>query len=216
MSQGDNRTIRARTIALAGLFQAVWLVRQTASGSLRDADATCASMHSLFVTDAASAMAVFGNLRSLRTGLEVLGDQLDGTSGRRDLELTGHVISLMYLARQLLRDRTMSEHIAAGIRRLAVADDGADMDEPARTAGLAALYEQTISTLSPRVMVRGEQSLLENRDTRNRIRSLLLAGIRAAVLWHQCGGSRWRLMFGRRGTLQCAHTLLQEARQSPG
>ena len=216
MKQDHNRTLRARTIALAGLFQAVWLVRQTAHGSPRDAEATRASMQSLFVTDAASVTAVFGGLRALRTGLEVLNDQLDGSAGRRDLELTGHVVSLLYLARQLLRDRTMSEHIAAGIQRLAVAGDEADLDDPARTAGLAALYEQTISTLSPRVMVRGEQSLLENRDTRNRIRSLLLAGIRAAVLWHQCGGSRWRLIVERRRMLECARTLLREIRFGAG
>jgi high frequency lysogenization protein len=207
-----NRDLRSRTIALAGLYQAAWLVRQTARGSTRDPQATHASMQSLFAIDAASVTAVFGGLRSLGTGLEVLSGQLDGTSGRRDLELTSHVISLLHLARQLLRDRTMAEHIATGIQRLADAGADADLDEPARIAALATLYEQTISTLSPRVMVHGEPSLLENAETRNRIRSLLLAGIRAAVLWHQCGGSRWRLIVERRRMLECVRTLLREIR----
>jgi high frequency lysogenization protein len=216
MSRSVNRNLRSRTIALAGLFQAVWLVRQTARGQLRDPDATRACIRSIFATDAASVTAVFGGIRSLSTGLEAMIAQLDAAAGGRDLELTGHVINLLSLARQLNRDRTMSEQIAAGLRQLARPADDADADDPALTGALATLYQQTISTLSPRVLVHGEQSLLENRATQNRLRSLLLAGIRAAVLWHQCGGSRWRLLVERGRMLACARSLLQEIRTGTG
>jgi high frequency lysogenization protein len=55
-------------------------------------------------------------------------------------------------------------------------------------------------------MVAGEQRHLSDPENADRIRAVLLAGIRSAVLWRQCGGVRWKLLF-HRGRLQ------QEARR---
>jgi len=44
----------------------------------------------------------------------------------------------------------------------------------------------------------------------NRIRALLLAGIRSAVLWYQLGGRRWRLVVYRR---RIQHTAANLARR---
>jgi high frequency lysogenization protein len=64
-------------------------------------------------------------------------------------------------------------------------------------ANFADIYHQTISTLQPRIMVIGDQQYLSSPFTVNKIRSVLLAGIRSAQLWRQCGGSRWKLIFAR-------------------
>jgi high frequency lysogenization protein len=58
-------------------------------------------------------------------------------------------------------------------------------------------------------MVRGEPNYLQNPDNQNRIRALLLAGIRAAWLWRQMGGNRWRILFGRQQFLDAAQTYLR-------
>jgi len=87
-----------------------------------------------------------------------------------------------------------------------------DLRDPELIAELAELYSQTISTLTPRIMVHGDPGVLSGTATRNMIRTLLLAGIRAAVLWRQCGGNRLRLIFGRRGMLESCAGLLREAR----
>jgi high frequency lysogenization protein len=42
----------------------------------------------------------------------------------------------------------------------------------------------------------------------NWVRSLLLAGLRSAVLWDQLGGGRMELMFGRQKILTHAHELI--------
>ena len=55
----------------------------------------------------------------------------------------------------------------------------------------------TVSTLQPRIMVKGDGNVLRNADSKRMIRALLLAGMRAAVLWRQCGGNRIRLIFQR-------------------
>jgi len=59
-------------------------------------------------------------------------------------------------------------------------------------------------------MVQGEPLHLENPDTAARIRSALLAGVRAAHLWYQCGGKRWHLLTRQQRLLAAAHKLLEE------
>lgn len=216
MAQTDNHNIRARTIAMAGLFQAVLLVQQTSQGKFRNRDATHTCIKSIFATDAVSVTAVYGELPLLRAGLELLESQLGNVQVRRDMELTGHVITILHLERKLSRNRTMLGRLAEGIeqaRKQAAYFDGLS---PPVIAALAELYQQTISTLTPRIMVRGEPVILANPEHQQMVRTLLLAGIRAAVLWRQCGGSRWRLLFERKAMLHCAQGILQEVSQRTG
>lgn len=83
-----------------------------------------------------------------------------------------------------------------------------DLDDPAVIANLAHAYSQTLSRLTPRILVQGEPGLLKNPEVANRIRALLLAGIRAAVLWRQTGGSRLRLLFRRKRIVRGARMAL--------
>jgi high frequency lysogenization protein len=39
---------------------------------------------------------------------------------------------------------------------------------------------------------------LVDEQMANKIRALLLAGVRSAVLWYQLGGRRWRLVIHRK------------------
>jgi len=200
---------RARAIALAGLFQAARLVQQTGRGQRRDTGATHAVVASIFNTDPADVMAVYGGAAALHNGLEVLNRQLGSNSGERDLELTAYAVTLLALERKLARDRRLLDRLAAGIG--AIARPPADVLNETVITALAGLYQQTISTLTPRVMVRGEPEILASPEAQRMIRALLLGGMRAAVLWHQCGGNRLRLIFGRRTLRAAARALLQEA-----
>lgn len=85
----------------------------------------------------------------------------------------------------------------------------AGFDDPAVMASLAHAYSQTISRLNPRILVHGDPERLNDTDTANRIRALLLAGIRAAVLWRQTGGSRLKLLFRRKRIVESARISLK-------
>ena len=76
-------------------------------------------------------------------------------------------------------------------------------------AKLGQLYQDSISTLGPRIIVNGEQLYLNNEINANKIRALLLAGIRSAVLWRQCGGSRLQFLFGRKAYLRESEVILK-------
>jgi len=209
-----NSAIRDQTIALAGMYQAVRLVQETAQGERRDADATRACIRSILNTDPESAIDVYGDSHALMLGLEVTTGQLGNDSTQRDMVLTGYVIILIHLERKLSRNTDLMKALATGIDRIKGEIKSADELDPDIIVALAAVYRDTISTLQPRIMVKGEESVLRNSDSKNMIRALLLAGMRAAVLWKQRGGNRMRLILQRKQILDCCAELLGEARRA--
>lgn len=204
-----NPAMRHRTIALAGLCQAVRLVQQTATGADREETATTACLKSIFVTDPESVEAIYGNSGNLATGLEILASQLGGR--RRDPDLTRYALLLLHLARKLASNAALLEQIRFGIDAAGEQAGSSGVLHPAVIAALAGVYSKTISTLRPRIMVSGVPGVLAGQQNKDMIRALLLAGMRAAVLWRQCGGSRPRLIFQRRSLLDCCNRLLAEA-----
>jgi high frequency lysogenization protein len=209
-----NADFRDRCIALAGLFQAVRLVQQTARGERRDAAATAVCLGSIFNTDPETTLAVYGDVASLRTGLETLLAQLGSDSARRDMELTGYAITLLHLERKLKRQPEMLRALGDGIGKISAQQESFTHPDSTVTAALAEIYSSTISTLQPRIMVKGEPSILTATDSRNMIRALLLGGMRAAVLWRQCGGNRVQLLFRRKALLRDCRGLLEAARRA--
>jgi high frequency lysogenization protein len=203
---------RNLAIALAGLFQAVKLVQQTATGRYRNSVALDACLAGLFNTEPASADAVFGDLDGLQSGLETALEQINSQGRRRDLELTRYAITILYLERKLARHPSMLEHIRAVIDKSRGLAESQEMTHPDVISSLADAYKHTISTLRPQVLVNGNPDILGNRDNQNLIRALLLAAIRAAVLWRQCGGRRLTLLLRRKTLQQALESLLNEAR----
>ena len=78
-------------------------------------------------------------------------------------------------------------------------------------ANLAGIYTDTLSTFNFRIHVTGNPIYLTNPVNTNKVRALLLAGIRSAVLWRQMGGSRWQLIFGRKQYSEIAKKILLTA-----
>ncbi len=194
---------RERVLALAGLFQAVSLVRAIAHESHCLEAPMAASIESLFRFDAVDAAAVFGGIRGVTHGLEVLQQQLAGRASR-DLEISRYTATVMHLERKLGRNDQLLDKIHQGIvateRQASHYHPGHD----AVIAGLAEVYRGTVGSLFPRVLVRGERNHLELPRNAERVRALLLAGIRAAVLWRQLGGRRIALIFGQKAMAEMA------------
>lgn len=209
-----KHTLQDQCIALAGVYQAVRLVQLTAQGERRDAAATRASIQSIFNTAPESVIAVYGDARALVVGLRTLVSQLANEDKQRDMVLTGYAITLMHLERKLSSQPDLLARLADDIEKIKGEINSSDEDSANTRVALANVYTNTISTLQPRIMVKGEESVLRNSDSKSMIRALLLAGMRATVLWKQCGGSRTRLIFQRRKILGICRMLLQEAGDS--
>ncbi|HHH38339.1 MAG TPA: lysogenization regulator HflD [Sedimenticola sp.] len=203
-----------RCIALAGVFQAAGLASRIAHRGVADSDAMEASLYSLLQVDPESVTAVYGGLQGVVSGLRTLAAQLSG-SDSREVEITRYVIALLHLERKLSAEEAMLERLADGIRVTQARLEHYPLIHPNILAGLAGLYSDTISTLQPRIMVQGDPLHLQNPENVNRVRALLLAGIRSAMLWRQCGGRRFQVIFGRSRQLRLARELLHQAQHPP-
>ena len=195
-------------VALAGIYQAVDLVKQTARKGTSERATFRASIGSIFRLDADSAQAVYGGIAGVKHGLVTLVKQLGGRGLKPDPELTSYAANLMFLERKLTSLPWMLETLRAEIETAKGLAGEDELEDAAVIANLAHAYSQTISRLSPRILVQGEPALLKDAEVANRIRALLLAGVRAAVLWRQVGGSRLRLLFGRKRILDGAKMAL--------
>jgi high frequency lysogenization protein len=178
-----------QAIALAGLSQATDLVRQIAVNGSVDTNSMEAIITSVLKLDSESIEDVYGGLSGLRPGLRVLRSQL---SGNKDFDRNQgrYAASLIFLESKLESSPEMQKKIHAGIETaIAEASEHHILHEDV-IAKIAATYEATLSKISPHVMVQGNQTHLTSASNINKIRALLLAGVRSAMLWRQSGGGR--------------------------
>lgn len=202
-----SKTDHDRVIALAGVMQATDLVRSIARRGQIQADDFEVCMTSLIQVNAPSSIDIYGGADRLLTGLRLLEQQLHNPS---DMELTRYVVTLLRLERKLIRRDDLLGILSAGLQDIIQNLAHFPITHSNTIARFADLYLQTISTLSPRIMVNGVQVHLNNPENANRIRALLLAGVRSAMLWRQCGGSRWRLLVRRNILLRQTRLLLAQ------
>lgn len=187
------------TLALAGICQAARLVQQLAHQGHCDSDALHVSLSSVIDQNPDSTLGVFGGKEAnLRLGLETLLGVLNASSRQGlNAELTRYTLSLMVLERKLYASKgameTLGERIAGLQRQL----DHFDLHSDTLLSAMAGIYVDVISPLGPRIQVTGSPAVLQSPQVQAKVRAGLLAGIRAAVLWHQVGGGRLQLMFSR-------------------
>jgi high frequency lysogenization protein len=194
-----------RMLALAGLFQAARLAQQLAREGRAEASTLAASVQSLLIIDAPTTESVYGGAQGVRPGLELLRDKLaGGNTDTSDVEIARYVIGMIHLESQLRRRPEMQDAVRRGIEatreqmKFFEAAENGETLHPRLVEKLAELYTQTISTLTPRIMVNGEHGHLSNPSIAAKVRAALFAGIRSAFLWHQLGGNRWQLLFSRK------------------
>jgi high frequency lysogenization protein len=191
-------TITNQTIALAGISQSCLLVQQLAKTGTADLSATETSIGSLLKIDSDGVIDIYTSLEHLKPGLLQLKAQLAARS-IADPEQARYAASLVFLERQLSNRPDMLSKIHTGIEvAQAQAESFGGVMHENVLANLGDLYHSTISTLQRRIMVNGEQEFLALPNTVNKIRALLLAGIRASMLWRQCGGARWNFLVFRK------------------
>ena len=197
-----------QTLALAGVMQSARLVQQLARDGKISGAAMETSLETLFKIDSRNVIDVYGSVAGITTGLRTLHKQMSGDTSQQDLEITRYVISLLHLEKKLSRNPTMLKKIANELQRIQGQMNYFSLMHENVLASMGALYQETISTMMPRIIVQGEPSYLSQPANAAKIRALLLAGIRSAVLWRQIGGNRWQLLFGRGAYFKTSKDLL--------
>ena len=193
----ELKTLTNQTIALAGVAQAAALVQQLATRGTCDQDALAASIGSVLKIDSGSVLDVYGGLDGLKLGLKQLQSQMTGYKIDNP-EQARYAATLVFLERQLSSRKDLLDAIRLGVEKAQAQSEHFGLLHENVLANLGEVYHSTVSTLQPRIMVNGDQVYLSRPETVNKIRALLLAGIRSVILWKQCGGARWKFIFYRK------------------
>jgi high frequency lysogenization protein len=208
--------MKDQTLTFAAICQVAYQVQQVSLHSRIDDDDLSLLLNSLIQMSPDNTLAVYGgNIANLRVGLELLIDHLGDSSTNRkgkgkDPVFTRYVISLINLERRLIKQpkkmTLLRTRLEASKRQL----EHYTITSETLMASFASIYSDIISPLGARIQVTGEPSILKQITTQHKIRSLLLSGIRAVVLWRQVGGKRRTILFSRKKIVNTAKELLSE------
>ncbi|MDO6684973.1 MULTISPECIES: high frequency lysogenization protein HflD [unclassified Agarivorans] len=197
-----------RVIAFAGICQAAKLVQDVARTSNCEEAGLSTCLNSILVTSPDQTVEVFGSLEELKLGLGVMNAQLSSQQEKRNAEITRYLVSLLALERRLNKRPDLMNMMGERITQLDRQLQHFNLLDQQVLGGIADIYSDIISPLGPRIQVAGNVSYLQQPVVQHKVRALLLAGIRACVLWRQLGGQRRQLLFSRKNYLQQTSTLL--------
>jgi len=190
------------------MFQAGQLIRQISQEGTADPEPFEASIHSILNVDALTTEAVYSGLQGVAFGLSILKTLFNTTQKQRDLDVARYVFGIIQLDKKLNKNQKMLNTISIGIERAIAQSQLYGVIHENVIANLAGIYTETISNLSPKIIVSGSPNHLTNPKNADKVRALLLALMRSAVLWRQKGGRRWQIILGRGKIMQEANACL--------
>jgi high frequency lysogenization protein len=203
-------TLTNQVIALAGIAQSVALVHELATTGKVDSQGLETAVNCLLKTQSDSVLDIYGNnMANLKIGLSHLKSQLTGYDIAYP-DQARYAASLVFLEQQLSEAPSMLKTISVGLERAQLQTQHFSPTHENVLANLGNLYVQTVSKLQPRIMINGDPDYLSRPEVADKIRTCLLAGIRSAMLWKQCGGRRWKFLIFRKRTVTEVERLLQQ------
>ncbi|MDQ6968263.1 MAG: high frequency lysogenization protein HflD [Mariprofundaceae bacterium] len=207
MSATDHA--HTRIIALAALIQTSKLVDDIARKGICDSDDFNTLLHSLF-TNSTKPEALFDGSSHLQAGLLLSKHLLSGENVDQAKAIMAYTASIIAVEKKLNKNTAMLQSIAAGMQRIQKqANYFGSPNHESVIGGIADLYGNTVSTLKPRIIIHGKSEILRQHSNTNKIRALLLSGIRSAHLWRQHKGGHFKLLFGRKKLLHDIDNILK-------
>ena len=117
-------SITDRTIAIAGIYQAAYLVQQVANTGTFDEKSYETCIGSIFHIDVDKPEDIFEGAANIKTGLNTLISQLGGdaknNNAPNEMQITKYVIGVMVLEKQLSKNQNMLNEISSGIEQAKV------------------------------------------------------------------------------------------------
>ncbi len=197
-----------KTIALAGMHQALTQVQQIAWETHYDYLQIDTCLSSLFVRNPDTYLDVFGSVENLCPGLIALRASFTEKQNKMALERGRYMVSLMVLSKNFNNNKTLEEQVGTTLSLLEEPASNLQEQRDYVIERLAQLYQNAISPLNPRVIVYGNPQTLKNETNAATIRAMLMAGLRSAVLWYQAGGNQLNLLLGKSKYLKTIEQML--------
>ncbi|MCG8537547.1 MAG: high frequency lysogenization protein HflD [Pseudomonadales bacterium] len=201
-----------KAIALAGLFQAAALVQQLARTGEMNNDAFDSMVNNVFVLDPGTVEDVYGGLNGVKLGLDTLLMVLKEKESARYGDAIRYTIGMLQVEKNLGRQDDIKSVLRSRLEQLTNQlphFDGVNSQEV--ITKLNDIYLDTLAKFKFRIQVNGDPMHLRREENAAKIRAILLAGVRSAMLWRQLGGSRLQFAFGKRRLINALEDLKQQS-----
>jgi len=197
MTDQYTHTLRDQALALAGVAQFALYAHELGADGRDEPTRINVARQAIFCTDPDSVIDVYGDLSSVGDGIAFLKSQLAGKKPDAKAAIVARYIGqLLRLSGNLLKDDAALTRIRGAIDRARLADP-VDVPEILDDA-----YRKSVSPIKPQIMLHGHPTYLGNEAIQARARTQLLAAVRCAILWRQCGGGFISLFFRRKALLK--------------
>ena len=204
-------SMKEQTLAFAGICQVAMMAQGIARKNHCDEDLFNVMMSSIVNTNPANCLGVYDDkLENVSDGLMMIIAQLGDKNPKKDPEITRYIVSLLNLERRLQNKPKVMAELGSRIEQCSRQLDHFDLDSEHMRNSFASIYTDVISPLGAKIQIAGDPNILKQVGNQHRIRALLLAGIRATVLWRQMGGKRRTILFRRGNFVATAQQLLKQ------
>lgn len=213
--------IYSETIALAALFQSAAQIQRVARFGAVDEHAIAPLMRALVITSPNTIEDVYAPKRVI-PGLNQLLTSLypKEATQPKNAELIKIAFSIINLEANLEKQNMVFAQLDKEVDKLRADvlllhpdyEDAADnvLVDYDIIKMYSKIYSNLISPNFPKLIIYGEESYLRRTEFQEMIRALLLAGIRASLLWHQVGGKRYSLMFRYKDIIERARQIISQ------
>ncbi|MGK0441442.1 MAG: high frequency lysogenization protein [Pseudohongiellaceae bacterium] len=199
---------QSQALALAAIIQSAQLVDQLAVTGKVAPESFNPLMQSLFAFDSEHPAMIYGGAQGVDAGLRQLAAALSGNQTPPNRSIMRYALAMIHLQGKLSATPEQMNIIASRLQHIQFKKEHFSNDINSICSSVAAVYKDTISTFKSRIHVSGNAIHLQNQHNADQIRTLLLAGIRACVLWRQMGGKRWHFITSRKRLLKATESIL--------
>lgn len=202
---GSNYTPE-RTSAIAGILSCCILVDELAVSG--DADNEIANFYTkaFLNTDSHASNEILRPSPYLEPGLTLLANIENLGTDQQSARRASYAFQIIQLTQNLVKRPDLLQQLSEEIPRISAQGSSED-----QLMSIGEFYEQSVSTLSYRIQVKGTQGYLRQPLIAQKIRGILFCSIRFALLWRQQGGSKFDFIIRKRNIANSAQNILDQS-----
>ena len=200
-----KKELKNETISLGAIYQASNEIKKIAWEGQINTKAIEPLIHSVYQTTSDDVEEIYINIKRLNTGLDFLRQQFVGDVFSKDAEVTRYFEAIGILVKNMKKKSDIINKLRDQLSDFTLDINEENLNEHATF--LSNLYLDTVSKISPRIIVNGDNKYLKENINASMIRALLLSAIRSYILWEQSGGSKFRIFVFRKRIAELAITL---------
>lgn len=195
MSRNDRE--RAQALSLCALLDCLTAVRELATQGRTDLARRSPLLDAILDFDGAEPATLYGPAFDFAPGARAGAAMFSRTFTQSD-ELLRLAAEIIALSSRLRQSASAGAKLQTALQTAIRQRDAFGISHDYTVQSFAQAYVDGVAPLGARIMVSGDPTWLKQERVAAQIRALLLAAMRAAILWRHLGGSLWSLWLRRR------------------